>query len=129
MTLRRMDVPQAPHNSNQFLMDDHLLANCTFNDFSTSQSSSSLSSPVSPHDQVIPGEDAYVYDTYDAEMRQSFYERDFEEVYRESKAQMLEEKNREELEKGVVELENRAAMLAKLQAIMEENAALRLQQQ
>ncbi|ELU12110.1 hypothetical protein CAPTEDRAFT_224235 [Capitella teleta] len=127
----RVRLSQAPHNSNQFLMDDHLAANYSrldmadFADFTGDSSPCVISdSEFSPTSQAETSEASLDYDCK-PESRQSFFERDFEAVYKESQASLLEEQKREDLEESIRQLENKAELLEQLRAAIAENRALR----
>jgi hypothetical protein len=114
-------------------MDDHITATqLDLQDLADFAGSDSASCSPASQSEYSPCrtqpdfdfEGSFDYD-HDSDSRQSFFEKDFEEVYKESKALELEEKGRDELENDVLQLGNRAAMLEQLCLVLAENRALK----
>lgn len=148
--LRPTDVPKAPENSTQFIIDDHEDCNLYFSFERKNLTNSSedgdcydrCNSPAFAGFQDID----YEYESPDDLVTSAFYEQDFENIYRHAREDELLSTPRDvimqqylELEHRVLELETRIApkasivdpaiMIAKLQEellkLQEENCALR----
>lgn len=136
--IRPADVPKAPENFTQFIIDDH--ENCAlYRSFDAPMTSPQVDPNEEPAEPVA--EDEYVYLDYGNMV--AFYEKDFEAVYSSARADDLLQLPQERVAEMYSELERRAALLRdqleqcdprnrlddlqrQLLHLQEENRALRL---
>ncbi|OQR75986.1 hypothetical protein BIW11_03169 [Tropilaelaps mercedesae] len=113
--IRPADVPQAPANFTQFIIDDHF-GSCPglYKSFETPPMGGPESSSDSeaPHSSVNYDSESSVDAPLDYSDMVAFYEKDFEEVYSDARAAEVIELPREQLVAMYGDLEKRAAELS-----------------
>uniref|UniRef100_T1J856 Uncharacterized protein n=1 Tax=Strigamia maritima TaxID=126957 RepID=T1J856_STRMM len=116
--LRPTEVPKAPENSTQFIMDDHEDCNLYFS-FETriraqsgGKKGNSINCNSNEHDQFLGLQDIdFEYESPDDFDRNAFVEQDFEIIYRRAREEELSAFSREEMVRQCIELEQRALEL------------------